>query len=80
MLFPFLQKLEPAAVQALKQRVASELKTTFKSHYAKEVSLVQALQLDMIAAYGKRATGEKYLINPNPDLNPGAGDASATTP
>ena len=80
LLFPFLQKLEPAAVQALKQRVASELKTTFKSHYAKEVSLVQALQLDMIAAYGKRATGEKYLINPNPDLNPGAGDASATTP
>ena len=76
LIFPFLQRLEPAAVQALKQRVASELKTTFKSHYAKEVSLVQALHLDMIAAYGKRATGEKYLINPNP----GTGDAPATNP
>lgn len=24
-----------------------------------------ALELDVIAAYAKRATGEKYLINPN---------------
>ena len=67
LLFPFLQKIGPAAVQALKSRVASELKTTFKSSYSKEVSLVQALQLDMIAQYGKRATGEKYLINPSKD-------------
>ena len=52
------------AAQLLKQRVAAELKTTFASHYAKEVSLAEALQLDMIAAYGKRATGEKYLIKP----------------
>ena len=65
LLFPFLQKIGPAAVQALKQRVAAELKTTFASHYSKEVSLAGALQLDMIAAYGKRATGEKFLINPN---------------
>jgi hypothetical protein len=27
--------------------------------------LQEALQLPNIAAYGKRATGEKYLINPN---------------
>jgi NADPH2:quinone reductase len=32
------------------------------------VSLAEALQLDEIAAYTKRATGEKYLINPNKDL------------
>jgi len=29
------------------------------------VSLAQALQLDTISVYSKRATGEKYLINPN---------------
>jgi NADPH:quinone reductase len=68
LLFPFLQKIGPAAANALKQRVAAELKTTFASHYAGEVSLVEALQLDMIAAYGKRATGEKFLINPNKGL------------
>ena len=65
LLFPFLQKIGPAAVQALKERVAAELKTTFASRYSREVSLTEALQLDTIAVYGKRATGEKFLINPN---------------
>ncbi len=65
LLFPFLQKLTPDAVQALKARVAAELKTTFKSGYSKQVSLAEALQLDTIAAYGQRATGTKFLVNPN---------------
>ena len=65
LLFPFLQKIGSAAAQKLRERVAAELKTTFASSYAKEVSLAEALQLDAIAVYGKRATGEKYLINPN---------------
>jgi hypothetical protein len=29
------------------------------------VSLQEALNLASIAIYGKRATGEKFLINPN---------------
>jgi hypothetical protein len=43
----------------------AELKTTFASHYTKVVSLQEALQLANVAAYTKRATGEKYLINPS---------------
>jgi len=62
---PFLQKIGPAATQRLKQRVATELKTTFASAYAGEVSLVEALDLKSIAVYGQVATGHKYLINPN---------------
>ena len=65
LLFPFMQKIGAAGTQALKARVAADLKTTFASHYAKEISLAQALQLDTIAAYGQRATGSKYLINPS---------------
>ena len=49
----------------LRQRVAAELKTTFASHYTQVVSLQEALQLSNIALYAKRATGEKFLINPN---------------
>jgi len=64
---PFLQKIGAAAVQRLKQRVATELKTTFASRYAGEVSLVEALDLKTIAAYGQATTGHKYLINPNKD-------------
>ncbi|MEI8029806.1 MAG: zinc-binding dehydrogenase [Comamonadaceae bacterium] len=65
LLFPFLQRIGAEAAQILKQRVASELKTTFASSYSKVISLAQALQMDSIIVYGKRATGVKYLINPN---------------
>ena len=65
LLFPFLQRLSEPAVEVLKQRVAAELKTTFVSSYSKEISLAESLQLDNIAAYGQRATGTKYLINPH---------------
>ena len=68
LLFPFLQKIGPHAAGALKQRVVAELKTTFASHYSKEISLAEVLDLDVIAVYNKRATGEKYLINPNKGL------------
>jgi NADPH:quinone reductase-like Zn-dependent oxidoreductase len=65
LLFPFLQKIGMADALKLRQRVVAELKTTFASHYTQVVSLQEALQLSHIAVYAKRATGEKYLINPN---------------
>ncbi len=65
LLFPFLQKIGAADGERLRQRVAAELKTTFASHYTQVVSLREALQLSNVAVYAKRATGEKYLINPN---------------
>ena len=61
----FLQKVGPVETAKLRQRVADELKTTFASHYSAEISLTEALQPDVIAAYNKKTTGEKYLINPN---------------
>ncbi len=61
----FLQRVGPAETRKLQERVAAELKTTFASHYTKVISLQEALQPDVLAAYNKRATGEKYLINPN---------------
>lgn len=65
LLTPFLQKIGPAEIGRLRQRVASELKTTFASHYTKVVSLPEALDPANIAIYNKRSTGEKFLINPN---------------
>lgn len=65
LLFPFLQKLGPAAGETLRARVAAGLKTTFASHYSRTVSLAEALQPDAIAVYGTRATGKKFLINPH---------------
>ena len=65
LLTPFLMKLPQAEADALRQRVVNELKTTFASHYTKVISLQETLQPEIMAAYNKRATGEKYLINPN---------------
>ena len=65
LLFPFLMKIGRADGERLRQRVVAELKTTFASQYTRVVSLQEALQLANLAVYAKRATGEKYLINPN---------------
>jgi hypothetical protein len=58
-------KIGAAEGQKLRERVVGELKTTFASHYTKVVSLQEVLDLSNIAVYAKRATGEKFLINPN---------------
>jgi NADPH:quinone reductase len=68
LLTPYIEKIGPLAFQELKERVARELKTTFASHYSKVISLAEALQPDVIAAYSRRATGQKFLINPNKGL------------
>ncbi|MGZ5194303.1 MAG: zinc-binding dehydrogenase [Ramlibacter sp.] len=65
LLFPFLQRVGAERAQALRERVVAELKTTFASSYSKEISLAQALLPEEIAVYGQRATGTKYLVNPN---------------
>jgi NADPH:quinone reductase-like Zn-dependent oxidoreductase len=61
----FIQKVGPAEAAKLRQRVADELKTTFASHYSAEISLAEALQPEVMAAYNRKTTGEKYLINPH---------------
>jgi NADPH2:quinone reductase len=53
----------------LREPVAPEIKTTFASSYTREISLAEALSLEAISVYGKQATGEKYLVNPNEGLD-----------
>ena len=65
LLTPFLQKIGRPEQARLRERVVKSLKTTFASHYTRVVSLPEALELKNIATYNKRATGEKFLINPN---------------
>lgn len=64
LLTPFLARTGAEGAERLKQRVADELHTTFASHYAREVSLAEALLPESIALYGRQATGSKFLINP----------------
>jgi NADPH:quinone reductase-like Zn-dependent oxidoreductase len=65
LLTPFLQKIGRPDQTRLRERVVTSLKTTFASHYTRTISLAEVLDLKNIAVYNKRATGEKFLINPN---------------
>ncbi|MBL0075864.1 MAG: zinc-binding dehydrogenase [Rhodocyclaceae bacterium] len=65
LLTPYLAKIGVEAMQAMQARVLAELKTTFASHYSREISLAAALQPSEIAIYAQRTTGTKFLINPS---------------
>ena len=65
LLTPFLENAGMEKNIELRQRVSTEIKTTFASSYTKEISLAQALSLDEMMVYGSIATGKKYLINPS---------------
>jgi NADPH:quinone reductase len=64
LLTPFLAKAGPEVNGRMRQRVISELTTTFKSHYSHEITLEQALDVEVLQAYNAKRTGEKYLIMP----------------
>ncbi len=64
LLTPFLQKIGADAM-ALRERVANEITTTFASHYSAEISLADALSVDIARSYARMQTGEKYLITPH---------------
>ena len=65
LLTPFLQKIGVDAANALRQRVADEITTTFASAYTAEISLAQMLEERHLMTYAKQATGEKYLVVPS---------------
>jgi len=65
LLTPYLMEAGGEEVMRMRAKVAAEIRTTFASAYTSRITLDQAVQPDIIAAYNRRATGEKYLILPN---------------
>ncbi len=64
LLFPFLQKAGAEVAQKMRKRVADELKTLFASSYTRTIGLAEALRPEILRAYERKATGEKFLIDP----------------
>lgn len=64
LLFPFLKQAGPAVADRMKKRVVDELTTTFASSYTRVIGLEEALHPDILRAYQRKATGEKFLIDP----------------
>jgi NADPH:quinone reductase len=60
-----LERIGFERASALRQRVVSQLTTTFAVRYTKRITLADVLRRDTMLAYSRHATGEKYLITPN---------------
>ncbi|MEI8126336.1 MAG: zinc-binding dehydrogenase [Actinomycetota bacterium] len=68
LLTPFLAGLGAEGTARLRQRVADSIYTTFASSYTREISLSQVLDPDVMAAYARQATGEKFLVTPQVEM------------
>lgn len=64
LLMPFLRNAGAQVADRMRKRVVDELTTTFASHYTQVIGLAEALRPDVLRAYERKATGEKYLIAP----------------
>lgn len=64
LLWPFLRKVGREAEDRLRKRVAAELTTTFASRYTRTIGLAEAIRPDVLHAYVRKATGQKFLIDP----------------
>ena len=60
----FLARVGQEVATRLRTRVATEMKTTFASHYTDEISLAEALDAGIVAQYNSKSTGKKFLICP----------------
>ena len=65
LLMPMIGRIGMEKFQQMRQRVASEINTTFASHYTQEISFEEMLQPEILKSYTKQVTGEKYLVNPH---------------
>ena len=65
LLTAFLQRVGGERAQALREKVANEITTTFASDYTDEISLAQVLDVDIARRYQRKSTGDKFLINPS---------------
>ena len=59
-----IARVGPARAAEMQARVLAGLKTTFASHFTREISLAEALTREAMLGYARMATGEKFLINP----------------
>ena len=65
LLTPMIGRIGMEKFGQMRMRVAKEIKTTFASSYAEEISFEEMLQPETIKSYAKQATGKKYLVNPH---------------
>ena len=62
LLTPFMKRAGPERVAKMRERVMTEIDTTFASHYSSKAPLRDAMSVEAVAQYGARKTGQKTLL------------------
>ena len=62
LLTPFMKRAGPERVAKMRERVMTEIDTTFASHYSSKSALRDAMTVEAVAQYGARKTGQKTLL------------------
>jgi NADPH:quinone reductase-like Zn-dependent oxidoreductase len=62
-----LGRLGGEALGRMRARVLAEANTTFACGYARTIGLSEVLEPEHLAAFARRSTGTKYLIDPSSD-------------
>ena len=62
-----LGRLGADAVGRMRARVVAEANTTFACGYARTIGLSEVLEPEHLAAFARRSTGTKYLVDPSSD-------------
>lgn len=65
LLFRFLHQAGQKTVEQLKQRIRDELTSTFASRYTRTIGLADLLDADVLRTLDRKATGEKFLVDPS---------------
>ncbi|MEX3630283.1 MAG: zinc-binding dehydrogenase [Burkholderia sp.] len=60
-----LRQFGEAAAARMRERIVAELDSTFASRYGERITLAQLAEPETIRRYTRRATGEKFLVEPH---------------
>ncbi|WP_369063723.1 zinc-binding dehydrogenase [Burkholderia gladioli] len=60
-----LRQFGETTAARMRERIVAELETTFASRYGERITLAQLVEPETIRRYTRRATGEKFLVEPN---------------
>ena len=66
LLTPFLQSVGRERAAELRQIAVDERNGVFRSHYTRTISLEEMIDPEIARHYQRKATGEKFLVDPNP--------------
>ncbi|MBA17568.1 MAG: NADH oxidase [Sphingomonas sp.] len=67
LLMPFLRAAGASVIAQMQARIIRERSTIFASSFSREIGLAEALTPEILRAFERRSTGDKFLINPTLD-------------